>query len=358
MTAEPDPPPAPRDAPDWAAPPGPARAGSEIGPGDGPPRDLALYPRLISDGIAAADRRGGAIDHVTARRMSLMLLSQTADRKLSQGLARFVGDGAVTRELRQSLRHYARQPGHPHHPHSWRLLQYAAARGTNLGPVGADFAAACDQADRADAARTASPPDRKPGADEKASEGTQPSYPPRRDRPVYAYVLWASDWAKEQNPANRANLYDALRAGTDPAPTIPYAPAGSTARKYSHPKTGPRSRPRTSTTSGNHGTFTTGSATTRSNNTAGAISREHAHMSRPDQRRSRLRPGHRYPSVNGRWNSLADAISRQYVDTGHSAWGHVEGWAAEPAMTAPEALARPLRATAGHSAAPHPEAAN
>jgi hypothetical protein len=226
MTAEPVPPPDPRDAPAWAPPAGPARTGSEIAPGDEPPRDLALYPQFISDGIAAADRRGGAIDHVTARRMSLILISQTADRQLWRGLARFAGDGAVTRELRQSLRHYARQPGHPHHPQSWRLLQYTAARGTDLGPVGADFAAACDQADRADAARTANPHDRKPGAGQQASEDTQPGCPPRRDRPLYAYVLWASDWAKERNPANRANLHDALRAGTDPAPAIPHAPAG------------------------------------------------------------------------------------------------------------------------------------
>ena len=265
MTAEPVPPPAPRDAPDWAPPAGPARAGSEIAPGDEPPRDLALYPQFISDGIAAADRRGGAIDHVTARRMSLMLLSQTTDRQLWRGLARFAGDGAVTQELRQSLRRYARQPGHPHHPQSWRLLQYAAARGTDLGPVGADFAAACDQADRADAARTANPPGRKPGADEKASEGTQPSYPPRRDRPVYAYVLWASDLAKEQYPANRANLYDALRAGTDPAlpsptPQRALRPGNTHTRRLGpDPGRGP-------TTSWNNRTFTTGSATTRSNN--------------------------------------------------------------------------------------------
>jgi hypothetical protein len=31
---------------------------------------------------------------------------------------------------------------------------------------------------------------------------------------------------KERNPALRASLYDALRVGPDPAPTIPYAPAG------------------------------------------------------------------------------------------------------------------------------------
>jgi hypothetical protein len=36
-----------------------------------PARDLILYERLIDDGIAAADSRGGVIDHVTARRMAI-----------------------------------------------------------------------------------------------------------------------------------------------------------------------------------------------------------------------------------------------------------------------------------------------
>ena len=32
--------------------------------------DLRLYERLIGDGIAAADARGSAVDHVTARRLA------------------------------------------------------------------------------------------------------------------------------------------------------------------------------------------------------------------------------------------------------------------------------------------------
>ena len=35
--------------------------------------DLALYERLIGDGIAAADGRGSAVDHVTARRLAICL---------------------------------------------------------------------------------------------------------------------------------------------------------------------------------------------------------------------------------------------------------------------------------------------
>ena len=115
-----------------------------------PGRDLALYKRLISDGIADADRRGGVVDHVTARRMSLVLLSESRDRPFMRGLIRFAQDGAITHELKQLLREYARSPEHPHQPQASRLLQYAQARGTNLGPISPDFAALCDQVDRAD----------------------------------------------------------------------------------------------------------------------------------------------------------------------------------------------------------------
>lgn len=115
-----------------------------------PGRDLALYKRLISDGIADADRRGGVVDHVTARRMSLVLLSESRDRPFMRGLIRFAQDGAITQDLKQLLREYARSPEHPHQPQASRLLQYAQARGTGLGPVSPDFAALCDQVDRAD----------------------------------------------------------------------------------------------------------------------------------------------------------------------------------------------------------------
>src|SRR6185437_16438377 len=38
--------------------------------------DLALYERLISDGIAAADARGSPVDHVTARRLAICLAAR------------------------------------------------------------------------------------------------------------------------------------------------------------------------------------------------------------------------------------------------------------------------------------------
>jgi hypothetical protein len=113
-------------------------------------RNLALYPQLISAGIAAADRRGDAIDHVTARRMSLLLITRTSDPPFIRGLLRFARDGAITQDLKRQLRGYARSPGHPHQAQAARLLQYAAARGTDLGPVCAGFAGLCDQVDQAD----------------------------------------------------------------------------------------------------------------------------------------------------------------------------------------------------------------
>jgi hypothetical protein len=120
-------------------------------PEDRPVRDLALYERLISQGIAEADRRRGAVDHVTARRMALVLLSQSQDPDFMRGLIRFACDGAISQPLKKQLRDHARSPGHPGQPQSARLLQYAVARGTDLGPISTDFAALCDQLDRADA---------------------------------------------------------------------------------------------------------------------------------------------------------------------------------------------------------------
>jgi hypothetical protein len=123
----------------------------DITPEGRPSRDLALYERLISDGIADADRRGSAIDHVTARRMAIWLLSRPQERDFRQSLLWFARSGTIARDLKKHLRNYARSPGHPYQPQAARLLQYAVARGTDLGPIGSDFAGICDQIDRADA---------------------------------------------------------------------------------------------------------------------------------------------------------------------------------------------------------------
>jgi hypothetical protein len=82
--------------------------------------------------------------------MSLVLLSESQDREFMRGLVRFAQDGAITQSLKQRLRQYSRSPEHPHQPHAARLLQYAQARDTDLGPISPDFGALCDQVDRAD----------------------------------------------------------------------------------------------------------------------------------------------------------------------------------------------------------------
>jgi hypothetical protein len=121
----------------------------------GPPaqaRDMALYERLIGYGLAEADARGGAMDHVTARRMALWLLPRLQEEPdFMRGLIRFAKSGAITHDFKTHLRRSARAPNHPQRPHAARLLQYAVARGTNLGPISDDFSAICDQIDRADA---------------------------------------------------------------------------------------------------------------------------------------------------------------------------------------------------------------
>jgi len=115
-----------------------------------PARDLTLYERLIDDGITAADSRGGVIDHVTARRMAIWLISRPQPPDFTRGLIRFAHSGAITHALKTQLRNYARSSAYPHRPQAARLMEYTIARGTDLGPVGTDFARVCDQVDRAD----------------------------------------------------------------------------------------------------------------------------------------------------------------------------------------------------------------
>ncbi len=117
-----------------------------------PTRDMAFYERLIRRGIAEADARGSAIDHVTARRLALWLLPHSQDDPdLMRGLIHFARTGGVTEPLLQRLRRQARSPAHPTRPQAAWLLQYTVARGRHLGRIGDNFGAACDQIDRADA---------------------------------------------------------------------------------------------------------------------------------------------------------------------------------------------------------------
>jgi hypothetical protein len=115
-----------------------------------PQPDLALYERLIGDGIAAADARGGAIDHVTARRLAIWLTARPQQPDFARGLTHFSKTGAITHSLKTQLRLHARSPRYLHQPQASRLLQYSVSRGDDRLPI-RDFGSICDQIDQADA---------------------------------------------------------------------------------------------------------------------------------------------------------------------------------------------------------------
>jgi Histidine kinase-, DNA gyrase B-, and HSP90-like ATPase len=77
---------------------------TETAPQGRPTRDPAFYERLISRGIAEADARGSAIDHVTARRLALWLLPRSQEElEFMRGLGHFARTGAVTGDLKKHL---------------------------------------------------------------------------------------------------------------------------------------------------------------------------------------------------------------------------------------------------------------
>src|SRR5690242_5560523 len=129
---------------------GPAPPHAQRVPADQLLPELALYERLIGEGVADAHARGGPVDHVTARRLAIWLAARPQEPPFTRGLALFINTGVIHRDLKNRLRVHARSAAYFDQPEAARLMQYCTARGNELGPVADNFGAACHQMDCAD----------------------------------------------------------------------------------------------------------------------------------------------------------------------------------------------------------------